>query len=109
MKHIHLSLQDLNRIVITETSRGKSRDELVAYLRERGWPEDAARKFVSNAIGQQTYKEYTAKEAAREAEQDDPFVIDDEKQNTQLAWVVAAIGLSLIAISTLSTLIQIGR
>jgi hypothetical protein len=109
MKHIHLSMQDLNHIVITEMSRGKTRDDMVVYLRERGWPENAARKFISNVTSQQTYKDYSAQEAAREAEQDDPFVIDDEKQNMQFAWLAAAIGLSLIAMSTLSSLIQLGR
>jgi hypothetical protein len=109
MKHIHLSMQDLNHIVITEISRGKSRQDMVTYLRERGWPEDAAHRFISNAIGQKTYKELSAQEAAQEAEQDDPFVIDDEKQKLQYAWVVAAIGLSMIALSVVSNVISIVR
>jgi hypothetical protein len=78
-------------------------------LRERGWPEDAARRFISNATSQKTYKEYAAKEAAREAEQDDPFVIDDEKRNQQYAWLVAAIALTMIAMSVIGTLVNIGR
>jgi hypothetical protein len=109
MQQIHLSIQDLNHIVITEIGRGKSREDMVTYLRDRGWPEDNARKFISNALGQKTYQEYTAQEAAREAEQDDPFIIDDEKQKMQYAWVVAAIGLTMIALSAVNTLINIGR
>jgi len=109
MKHIHLSMKDLNYIVISEISRGKTREDLVAYLGERGWPEDAARRFISNATSQKIYKEYAAKEAARESEQDDPFVVGDEKQNQQFAWLVAAIGLTMIAMSVISTLVNTGH
>jgi hypothetical protein len=109
MQHIHLSIRDLNHIVIAEINRGKSCDDMVAFLRERGWPESTARKFISNAIDQKTYKEHEAQQAAREAEQDDPFVIDDEKRNMQYAWVVAAIGLSMIALSVVNSLINIVR
>lgn len=109
MTHVHLSMQELNQIVISEMGRGKSRDDMVAYLRERGWPEDAARKFISNATSQHTYKAKSAQEAAREAKQEDPFVMDDEKHNRQFALLAAAIGLGLIAMSVAGALVNLGR
>jgi hypothetical protein len=109
MKHTHLSMQDLNLIVITEMSRGKTRDDLVACLRERGWPENVARRFIANATSQKNYKDGVDKEAKRKAEQDDPFVIDDVKQNQQFAWLVAAIGLTMIAMRIIGTLVNIGH
>lgn len=109
MAHIHLSVQDLNQIVISEISRGKSRDDMVAYLRDRGWPEDTARKFISNATSQHHHKIKSAQDATREAEQEDPFVIDDEKQNEQFAWLAAAIGLWMIAMSVVGALVSLGR
>lgn len=104
MKQIHLSMQDLNQIIISEMSRGKSREEMVTYLVERGWPEDAARRFISNVKSQHTYRVQSAQDAAREAEQDDPFVIDDEKQKLHFAMLAAAIGLTLIAVSAAGAL-----
>ena len=109
MKHTHLSMRDINQIVITEICRGKTRDDLVACLRERGWPENAALRFISNATSQKNYKDGVDKEATREAERNDPFVIDDVKQSQQFAWLVAAIGLTMIAMSIIGTLINIGH
>ncbi len=109
MTHIHLSMNDLNQIVISEMNRGKTRDDMVAYLRERGWPESAARKFIANATGQHTYKVQSAQDAAREAEQEDPFVIGDEKQNLHFALLAAVIGLTLLAVSAASALMNLGR
>lgn len=52
MKQSNLSMRDLNQIIVTESQRGKSLDDLVAFLRQRGWPEVTARQFVINTLEQ---------------------------------------------------------
>lgn len=52
MEQSNLSMRDLNQIIVTESQRGKSLDDLVAYLRQRGWPEVTARQFVINTLEQ---------------------------------------------------------
>jgi hypothetical protein len=54
MKHIHLSMRDLHQIIVTEKQRGKTPDDMVSFLRQRGWPEVTARKFIANALFQDT-------------------------------------------------------
>jgi hypothetical protein len=109
MQHIHLSMQDLNQIVIAEMNRGKTCDDMIAYLRERGWPENSARKFIANATDQHANHVQSAQDAAREAEQDDPFTIDDRQQHFHYALFVAAIGLTLIAVSMAGGLMNLIR
>lgn len=49
MRYLGLSLKQLEHIVTEEIRRGKSADTLIRDLKKRGWPEAAARRFVSNA------------------------------------------------------------
>jgi len=56
VKHAQLSLRDLNQIIIYETLCGKTRDDLVGYLRERGWPEQSARAFIHNTLSREQTK-----------------------------------------------------
>ena len=90
MKHIHLSMQDLSQIVITEMSRGKSREDMVAYLRERGWPEEAARKFVANVSRQNLIRDPPMN-------RETPFADNDDRQIIQVLLLAAVIGLAMIA------------
>lgn len=52
MTHVHLSLHELSELVILQTQRGKSRDEIVKVLVGRGWPELSAERFVDMTLSE---------------------------------------------------------
>ncbi len=87
MKPIHLSMRDLNQIIAAELHRGKNTDELIAYLRQRGWPEVSARHFIQNALAKENAKPVSVNE-----EQTSDAVAPD-KGLSMLGWV--AIGMAL--------------
>ncbi len=88
MKYLGLSLKQLEHIVTEEIRRGKSADALIRDLKKRGWPEAAARRFVSNA---QRMEALAQQEIARS--------VQIETQSPQASlWPLAllAVGLALL-------------
>ena len=88
MKYLGLSLKQLEHIVTEEIRRGKSADVLIRDLKKRGWPEAAARRFVSNA---------QRMEALAQQEITRPVQIEAQTPHTSL-WPLAllAVGLALL-------------
>ena len=52
MTHVNLSLHELSELVVLQTQRGKSRDEIVKVLVERGWPQVSAERFVDMTLSE---------------------------------------------------------
>ena len=50
---VQLSLRDLSQLVVLQTQKGKSRDEVVQVLVARGWPEVSAVRFVDMTLFEQ--------------------------------------------------------
>lgn len=89
MKYLGLSLKQLEHIVTEEIRRGKSADILIRDLKKRGWPEAAARRFVSNAQRMEALS------------QQDAFAQEQIRQHANNAvslWPIALIGLCFIVL-----------
>ncbi len=91
MKYLGLSLKQLEHIVTEEIRRGKSADVLIRDLKKRGWPEAAARRFVSNAQRMEALSQQDV--AKREHFQ--------QQSSGSSLWPVALIGLSFILLDLL--------
>jgi hypothetical protein len=97
MKHFHLSMRDLSQIVINEIRSGKSKEEAIRFLKQRGWPEASARQFVMNVL---------AEEAASRAasQQADAMQESEERTDVRLLWIIALIGIVLVGLNLMGVL-----
>ncbi len=99
MKHIHLSMRDLTQIIVAESDRGKNTHEIVAYLRQRGWPESSARAFVSNILstGHSHRVDYPDQP---KAESEDPTTA--QPSTPSLTWLSIGLGVFFLLFVLLS-------
>jgi hypothetical protein len=52
MPPIQLSLHDLSQLVVMQSQSGRTREEIVHILVERGWPESSATRFVITTLAE---------------------------------------------------------
>ena len=87
MTHVQLSLHDLSQLVVMQAQRGKSRDEIVRELMERGWPEVSARRFVTmTLIEQQQRASNAAVQGEDESNSKESYTNDQESR--RVLWVM---------------------
>ncbi|MCL5275259.1 MAG: hypothetical protein M1434_11040 [Chloroflexi bacterium] len=88
MTHVHLSLHELSELVILQTQRGKSRDEIVKVLVARGWPQMSAERFVDMTLAE--HHELAAQAPAPESGQQpaDQASHEDQQMGVMLLVVV---------------------
>lgn len=105
MKHIHLSMRELSQIVVAESHRGKKTDELVKYLRGRGWPEQSARKFIENTLAKERAERLARQEAERADDQSSPMApAEMDNENQPLIWAMVAVGMLFASLLLLGAL-----
>jgi hypothetical protein len=90
---INLTMRELSLIIISQMHAGKSRQEMVAYLRQRGWPDASAQRFIANVLSQ------SAPMAHTDADTD-----GDEPLSALALWLCTVIGLALIGFSLIASL-----
>jgi hypothetical protein len=95
-----LSLRELSLIIINQMHAGKSQQEMVAYLRQRGWPDVSAQHFIANVLAQNTAV------AQADVHLNDPKPAEEYSgSNSALfLWLIALSGLALIGLSLISRL-----
>jgi hypothetical protein len=98
-KPFHFSMSDLNRIIVTELRRGKSQDDLIAYLQKRGWPLTAAEHFVRNAAFSEAVadQKYAEQQAERQ-----PTYATSKNWRIAIAWMLALMGLAVMLVDLVS-------
>ncbi len=85
MTHVQLSLHDLSQLVVMQAQRGKSRDEIVKELMERGWPEVSARQFVTmTLIEQQQRASNAAVQGEDQSNSKESYTNDQESRRVLL-------------------------
>jgi hypothetical protein len=101
MTHSHLTLRELSQIIVTETHCGRSKEDLINYLKQRGWPESAAKQFIMNVLGEEADADSIriAQKRPNAAQED-----RSRHRNLQLLWTVALIGIALITLNALGLL-----
>ena len=88
-------MRDFSQIITSESHRGKNTDELVHFLRERGWPEPSAKQFIRNVLAKDRAHALAEQELA------DTDELSNQKNDLQsgsqpAAWaLVVVIGLLL--------------
>jgi hypothetical protein len=95
MPPIQLSLRDLSQLVIRQTQGGRTRDEIVKVLVERGWPETSAVRFVNLTLTE--HKETDVPE--QKSEYDQSFgrqTSSTDRVRWQMILVVVLVTASLI-------------
>jgi hypothetical protein len=95
-----LSLQELSLIIINQMQVGKSQQEMVAYLRQRGWPDASAQHFIANVLAQNT----AVAQADVHANDLEPAEESPDHSSVALLWMIALIGLALTGLSLISRL-----
>jgi hypothetical protein len=94
--HAPVSVPELRQRIAKELRRGKSQDDLVRYLGTRGWPEVTARPFVANAARANEFppEPQPAPQANETARPADAY---KQRMIRGLLWILAGIGLSIVA------------
>lgn len=88
----NLTLRELSLIIVSQMHAGKSRQDMAAYLRQRGWPDASAQHFIANVLAQHTA-------AAHLDVEEPPPTRDSHNSNpAALLWLIALIGLALIGL-----------
>jgi hypothetical protein len=76
---VQLSLRELSRLVVLQTHKGKSRDEVVQVLVARGWPQVSAVRFVDMTLFEQGGR--SARAWASEEEQQEQQEQQEQRPN----------------------------
>lgn len=90
-----LSLRELSLIIINQMQAGKSQQEMVAYLRQRGWPDASAQHFIANVLAQNTAVAQVDVQR-NEPEPDEEYPGDN---SALFLWLIVLSGLALIGLS----------
>jgi hypothetical protein len=98
-KPFHFSMSDLNRIIVAELRRGKSQDDLIAYLQKRGWPLTAAEHFVRNAAFSEAVADQ--RHAEQHTEQQ-PTSSNTKSWRAAIVWMLALMGLAVMLVDLIS-------
>jgi hypothetical protein len=107
MKQLHkpfdssfkFSMSDLNHIIVEELRRGKTQDDLIAYLQKRGWPLTTAEHFVRNAA----FSEAVANQNITEQQLTQPSARATSKSwRAALVWMLALMGLAVMLVDFIS-------
>jgi hypothetical protein len=94
-----LSLRELSLIIINQMQAGKSQQEMVAYLRQRGWPDASAQHFIANVLAQNTAVAQADVHSSGPEQAESP-----SHDPALLLWLIALIGLTLTGLSLISRL-----
>jgi hypothetical protein len=91
--HIQLSLHDLSQLVMVQAERGKSREEIVQLLVERGWPKVSAVRFVNTTLTEQAGQSTRA-----QMPDDDPQQANQAFMSDQESWRILLVVVLVTAI-----------
>ncbi len=69
MTPVQLSMHELSQLVVLQWQRGRSREEIVRVLLERGWPEVSAVRFVNTVLSEQAARQVPAQEPEEKPQQ----------------------------------------
>jgi hypothetical protein len=93
------SMSDLNHIIVEELRRGKTQDDLIAYLQKRGWPLTAAEHFVRNAA----FSEAVAEQRIADQQLTQPPTQPTSKSwRAALVWMLALMGLAVVLVDVIA-------
>ena len=98
-KPFHFSMSDLTRIITEELRRGKTQDDMIAYLQARGWPHITAEQFVKKTA----FAEAVADQGAAEQQaQTMGMQMGQESWRAAIWWMIALTGLAFVIVDVIS-------
>ncbi len=99
MTNVKLSLHDLSQLVVMQAQRGKSRDEIIRVLVERGWPAVSAERFVSMTLTEQQERSASAAATGEDKPHaDETFTSDQESRRV---WLVVLLVTAIFVVCML--------
>ncbi len=96
MTPVQLSLHELSQLVVLQYQSGRSREEIVRVLVERGWPEISAVRFVNMTLAEQAGR-LAHEQAPKEDQQPPGQAFTGEQESWRILLVVVLITAVFIA------------
>jgi hypothetical protein len=103
-KPYHFSMSDLNTIVVEELRRGKTQDDMIAYLQKRGWPLTAAEHFVRNAAFSAAVadQKHAEQRIARQVGSQHSGATPQKSWRAAIVWMLALMGFVIVLVDLIS-------
>ena len=98
-KPFHFSMSDLTRIITEELRRGKTQDDMIAYLQARGWPHITAEQFVKKAAFADAA---TDQNMAKQQAETMAMQVGQEPWRAAIWWMIALTGLAFVIVDIIS-------